>query len=208
MPDDLEYFEQPFESEPDVDAHANQREYADVKNQLAVQMLKKMRDSLTHVIQLLEDGDAPRATRRLVDLVTHQKSFESKLQSQTGSRVVEGVFDGLAMVGADGARYDVSANYASKSRLVEGDMLKLTIQPDGTYVFKQIGPVERERLVGKLHLDPSTQEHVVHCGDQVYNVLTASVTYHKGMPGDEMVIVVPRGGQCRWAAVENIVNTS
>lgn len=199
MPDDF------FENEPEVDTHANAIEYGDARNQLAVQILKKMRESITHVIQLLETGDTTRATRQLVDLVTHTQDARGSFELKTGSRVVEGVFDGVSMVGSDGARYEVPQNYASKSRLVEGDMLKLTIQPDGTYVFKQIGPVERQRLVGRLHVDPSTQEHVVHSENQVYKVLTASVTYYKGVPGDEVVIIVPRDGNSGWAAVENIV---
>lgn len=194
-----------FELEPEVDSHADRLEYGDVRNQLAVQMLKKMRESITHVIQLLETGDTIRGTRQLVDLVSHTHDVRGAFELKTGSRVVEGVFDGVSMVGSDGARYEVPQNYASKSRLVEGDILKLTIQPDGTYVFKQIGPVERQRLVGRLHLDPSTQEHVVHSENQVYKVLTASVTYYKGVPGDEVVIIVPRDGNSGWAAVENIV---
>lgn len=195
-----------FENEPDVESHANRVEFADTRNQLAVQMLKKMRDSITHVINLLEQGDSARATRQLVDLVTHHNGLTQDMERKTGSRVIEGVFDGEMMVGADGARYQVSENYASKSRLVEGDILKLTIQPDGTHVYKQIGPVERQRLFGKLAIDPSTQEHVVACDDQVYKVLTASVTYYKGMAGDEVVIVVPRAGGSNWAAVESVVS--
>ena len=205
---DEEFFEEEnlFEVEPEVEVHASNIEHGETRNRLAVQMLKKVRDSITHVVQLLEAGDTTRATRQLVDLVTHDASVTRDLQMKTGSRVIEGVFDGIMMIGSDGARYQVPANYASKSRLVEGDMLKLIIQPNGTNVFKQIGPVERQRIVGKLHLDPSTQEHVVACEDRVYKVLAASVTYYRGMPGDEVVILVARDGNSGWAAVENIVS--
>ncbi len=191
-----------FENEPEAETHAHGKEHTHVRQELAVQMLKKVRDSITHVIQLLETGDTARATRQLVDLVVSEK--ESGTQS--GNRVLEGVFDGVCMVGSDGLRYDIPHNYASKSKLVEGDILKLTIQPDGTYLYKQIGPVERQRLIGRLHVDTSTQEPVVHAGERVYKVLTASVTYYKGVPGDEVVILVPRDGDSLWAAVENIVS--
>ncbi len=194
-----------FEMEPEVEVHANQIEHAQTRDQLAVQMLKKVRDSITHVVALLEAGDTARATRQLVDLVTHDVAVTRELQMKTGSRVVEGVFDGVSMIGSDGTRYQVPVNYASKSRLVEGDILKLTIQPSGTSVFKQIGPVERQRLVGKLSFNASTQEHVVACDDRVYKVLAASVTYYRGAPGDEVVILVARNGNSAWAAVENIV---
>ena len=201
---DFEEEEFGFEAEPDVDTHANTREYADARNRLALQMLKQTRDSLTHVIHLLEEGDTAKATRHLVDFVSAKKSMESELEQKTGSHVVEGVFDGQAMVGADGVRYAVPENYASKSKLVEGDMLKLMIKPDGGYVFKQIGPVERCRLTGVLSVDMSTQEPVVVCGQDVYKVLGASISYHKGIPGDDVTILLPAGGSSIWGAIERI----
>ena len=62
-------------------------------------------------------------------------------------QVVLGTFDGQIMIGEDGKQYPVPANYASKSKLIEGDMLKLTITPEGNFVYKQIGPVERKFLI-------------------------------------------------------------
>jgi hypothetical protein len=61
-----------------------------------------------------------------------------------GERIIEGVFNGEKMVGPDGKEYAVSPNYASKSKIVEGDMMKLTITNNGKFIFKQIGPVERK----------------------------------------------------------------
>ena len=49
--------------------------------------------------------------------------------------VVEGVFDGERMMGTDGIKYNVPPNYASKSKLLEGDILKLVIQEDGSFIF-------------------------------------------------------------------------
>ncbi len=198
--------EEQFELEPDVEEHANVMEVGNERDRLAVQMLKQVRDSITHVIHLLEEGDTARATRHMVDFVSRRKAVEGELEMTTGSRVLEGVFDGQSMVGGDGARYAVPENYASKSKLVEGDMLKLLIKPDGGYLYKQIGPVERTRIAGKLSIDSSTQEPVVVCGDDVYKVLAASVSYFKGIPGDEVVVVVPAGGKCVWAAVEKVHN--
>lgn len=201
---DEETEEEEFEVEPEVDLHANRAEHGDVRGRLALQMLKQVRDSMNHVIQLLEEGDTTRATRHMVDFVSGKKRAVAELEATSGSRVLEGVFDGQAMVGGDGMRYAVPENYSSKSKLVEGDILKLTIQPDGTNVFKQIGPIERRRLVGQLAVDADTMEPVVMCGEDVYKVLAASVSYFKGIPGDEVVILVPSGDHCAWAAVERI----
>ena len=84
---------------------------------------------------------------------------EPKLQDvvQPGSqdsigKIIEGQFDGQNMIGPDGKVYPVPANYASKSKLVEGDTLKLTIAQDGSFIYKQIGPVERKKIIAKISL--------------------------------------------------------
>ena len=122
--------------------------------------------------------------------------------------IVEGVFNGQVMIGPDGKRYSVPANYASKSKLVEGDILKLTITDDGSFIFKQISPVERARLVGHLIKDKDTNTFVVLAGDKIYRVLMASVTYFKGEEGDEVVILVPKDNDSAWAAIENIIKNN
>ena len=122
--------------------------------------------------------------------------------------VVEGVFNGQVMIGPDGKKYSVPANYASKSKLVEGDILKLTITSDGSFIFKQISPVDRARLVGHLIKDKDTNTFVVLAGDKIYKVLMASVTYFKGSEGDEVVILVPKDSDSHWAAVENIIKNN
>lgn len=122
-----------------------------------------------------------------------------------GSRIIEGVFDGQNMVGPDGKQYSVPANYASKSKLVEGDVLKLTITRDGSFIYKQIGPIERQRIVGELLRDEMTGEFKVMGNGKAHRVLLASITYFKGEVGDDVVILVPKDGESRWAAVENII---
>ena len=198
--------EQSFESEPDVQTHASHQEFgAEARARLSLQMLKQVQQSLAHVIQLLEDGDAASATRQMVNFVMNKKQFEQTFERETGSRVIEGVFDGIGMVGPEGTRYQIPENYASKSRLVEGDMLKLTIHSDGSHVYKQIAPVERRRITGKIGTDPVTSCLVVMSGEDLYKVLTASVSYFKVMPGDEVVILVPGSGRSAWAALESVV---
>lgn len=146
------------------------------------------------------DGDQVTAvTKRQADQLT-EPSF------QGNNQVIEGVFNGQNMVGADGKVYTVPANYASKSKLVEGDILKLTIKPDGTFVYKQIGPVERKRMVGTLVRDAMTGEFSVVVGKRSYKVILAAITYYKGEAGDEVVILTPEDGESAWAAVENLIS--
>jgi hypothetical protein len=116
-------------------------------------------------------------------------------------KIIEGVFDGQNMVGSDGKTYPVPANYASKSKLVQGDILKLTIADDGAFMYKQIGPIPRKQIVGML-----TQEnghYFVEVAGKQYRVLLASVTYFKAKPGDQVSVNVPEDdSHAEWAALE------
>lgn len=116
-------------------------------------------------------------------------------------KIIEGVFDGQNMVGSDSKTYPVPANYASKSKLVQGDILKLTISEDGTFLYKQIGPIPRKQLVGVLELQDG--HYFVKVGEKKYRVLLASVTYFKAKPGDQVSVNVPQDEQdTEWAALE------
>ena len=116
-------------------------------------------------------------------------------------KVIEGVFDGQGMIGPDGKSYPVPANYASKSKLIEGDILKLTIADDGGFIYKQIGPVARRQVIGTLVQHDGG--YYVEVGGHEYRVLLASVTYFKAKVGDQVSIIIPEDNRdAVWAAVE------
>lgn len=127
-----------------------------------------------------------------------------KIDEDAEGNVVEGTFDGQIMIGIDGKQYPVPANYASKSKLVEGDMLKLTITPDGSFVYKQIGPADRKSVIGIVSQDEKGN-YCIFSEGKPYKVLLASVTYFKAEPGDEVVIMIPREIEATWAAIENVL---
>lgn len=165
------------------------------------QLIASAEDAIRTAKGMLEGG----SDETVSEEIDHLEKAKSVGSVEDDGRVVEGVFDGLNMVGPDGKQYNVPANYASKSKLVEGDVLKLTISNDGSFVFKQIGPVDRRRLIGMLTQDEATGEYQVLTNGKNYKVLLASITYFKGEVGDEVVVLVPVDKQTEWAAVENIV---
>ncbi len=140
-----------------------------------------------------------------VDLVLGLNEKEKPKEKTEEGRVVEGVFDGQNMIGQDGKEYTVPPNYASKSKLVEGDILKLNITGQGSFIYKQIGPIERKRVVAELDYDPLKNQYSACLGDKDWKLLTASATYYKGEKGDEVIILVPQTSKSTWAAVENII---
>lgn len=140
------------------------------------------------------------AKELLTSLVGEETVQSAKLQEEPVGKIVEGVFDGQNMVGSDGKTYPVPANYASKSKLVQGDILKLTIAEDGTFLYKQIGPVPRMQKVGTLRLENG--HYFVDVDKKSYRVLLASVTYFKAKPGDQVSVNIPEDGSGEWAALE------
>jgi hypothetical protein len=141
------------------------------------------------------------ATELIVSLVGEDPKIAASSKEEVLGKVIEGVFDGQNMVGSDSKTYPVPANYASKSKLVQGDILKLTIADDGAFLYKQIGPVPRKQVVGALKLENG--HYFVSVGDKDYRVLLASVTYFKAKPGDQVSVNVPESDtNAEWAALE------
>lgn len=122
-------------------------------------------------------------------------------QENVSGKIVEGVFDGRVMIDAEGKNYPVPANYASKSKLVEGDILKLTIADDGSFIYKQINPVLRKQIIGTLAQHDGT--YYVEANGTEYQILLASVTYFRIKEGDQVTIIIPEDNpDATWAAVE------
>lgn len=152
---------------------------------------------------LIQEAETSLAAAKelLVSLVGDDVEQIASVKDENLGKVIEGVFDGQNMVGSDGKTYPVPANYASKSKLVQGDILKLTIGDDGAFMYKQIGPIPRKQVVGALELKEG--HYFVKVGDKEYRVLLASVTYFKAKPGDQVSVNVPEDdANAEWAALE------
>lgn len=168
---------------------------------LIAQMIDSAEKNIQSAKQMLREMmGGPASKANLSQLAEKASSFSVS----EGGKIIEGVFDGQNMIGPDKKQYPVPANYASKSKLVEGDVLKLTIAEDGSFIYKQIGPVERKKMLGMLTVDEKGDFRVLAEG-KPYKVLLASLTYFKAEAGDEVTVVVPVDQAAEWAAVENVI---
>lgn len=152
---------------------------------------------------LLSEAETNLAAARelLTSLVGDDPVVAQTQREEVAGKVIEGVFDGQNMLGPDGRTYPVPANYASKSKLVQGDILKLTIADDGSFIYKQIGPVPRKQVIGTLLQHDGA--YFVEIAGKEYKVLLASVTYFKGQVGDQVSVVIPEDDEdVEWAALE------
>lgn len=167
---------------------------------IADKQIKRLRSLLTEA-----ETSIAAAKELLISLVGEEDDDTAKAIPPAG-KVIEGVFDGQNMIGPDGKTYPVPANYASKSKLVQGDILKLTIADDGTFIYKQIGPVPRKKVIGLL--SQKNGHYYVEVEGKEYRVLLASVTYFKAKPNDQVTVVVPEDDSAEWAAIEAAITAS
>ena len=169
---------------------------------LALEMIDGAESSLRSAKQVLNEITG--GAKGKAKLSKAAEKLDKTIATEEGEEtIVEGVFDGQSMMGPDGKMYPVPANYASKSKLVPGDVLKLTITEDGSFLYKQIGPVERKRVVGALTYEDN--QYKVVANGSAYKVLLASVTYFHGEVGDNVTLVVPALDDGEWGAIENVL---
>lgn len=119
------------------------------------------------------------------------------------SKIIEWVFTGEDMLGADKNHYPVPVNYASKSKLVQGDRMKLTIDGNGKMLYKQIKQIERESKIGLL--TQNNGKYQIISEGVSYDVLTAAVTHFKADIGDTVTILIPAWKEATFGAIEAVM---
>ena len=168
---------------------------------LALEMVESAESNLRSAKQILHElagtsGPAKETYSKMA------KELEP-IDTEGEDNIVEGVFNGQTMMDKHDKEYPIPANYASKSKLIPGDVLKLTVKDDGSFLYKQIGPIERKRIIGTLTYEDG--QYKVIASGKAYKVLLASVTYYKGEVGDKVTLVVPELEDSEWGAIENIL---
>lgn len=115
---------------------------------------------------------------------------------------ITGTYDGQFMIAADGKKYPVPENYASKSVIVYGDRLKM-FSLGGESRFKQIERVKRQRTSGVL-VKKEGRFHVV-TSDGSHRVLPSAVSHFDLKEGGEVQIILPLDNRhAPFAAIENV----
>lgn len=170
-------------------------------------------DQLLQIQELIESASSSLKTanallRNITGIADTDRERHMTRASHMGAgpvsgKVVEGSFDGQNMVDSAGNTYPVPANYASKSKLVEGDGMKLTITDEGKFIYKQIAPVQRRTAAGVL-IQEDGQYKVLVSG-KAYRVLLASVTFYRAEVGDQVTVLLPEEGEAKWGAVDAVI---
>ena len=140
-----------------------------------------------------------------IDLNAPVKLSTSGLHSYSdeNAKIIEWVFTWEEMLGSDWNKYPVPVNYASKSKMVQWDKLKLTIDQNGRMTYKQIAPIEREVRTGLL--TDNKWKYQVVCDWDVYDLLTAAVTHFKAEIWDTLSVLLPKWKPASFAAIDAVI---
>ncbi len=116
-------------------------------------------------------------------------------------QIIEWVYDGVYMIWSDNKKYPVPLNYASKSKLISWDILKLTILSNWKLMYKLIQPANRNYL--KATLSKTDNDFIAIWDDwKTYKLNAAAVTYFNLQIWDEISIIANAEWKWEYAAIE------
>jgi len=118
------------------------------------------------------------------------------------TKEIYGVFDGQHMVSDGGKMYPVMPNYASTTKLVEGDRLKLVIGEGGMH-YKQVERVKTGIFIGMAKEVEGRM--MIEYNGKYYKAIQASLNYHDVKDGQELFIVLPLDRDADWVAIEGVI---
>lgn len=118
---------------------------------------------------------------------------------------VEGKYDGKYIIASDGSKHEVPSNYAAKSRLVYGDILKI-IEEDGKKVFKQIEKVARKNLEGVVTKKEGKWHVLTEAGSHL--LLDRAIEFNQVKLKDLIDVVLPESNlSAPFAAFNKVVKS-
>jgi len=156
------------------------------------------------MVKRFAEGDFELDQKDLEEFEKLAKKFVNYTQDNE-IKVVEGVFDGYFMIGSDKNKYPVPLNYASKTKLIPWDVLKLRIMEDGKLVYKLIWPAPRKYIKATLSQTEEGKPVAITDDGKTYFLNPAAVTFFKGKPWDELSIIVNADGKGNHAAIEALI---
>ena len=127
---------------------------------------------------------------------------EERKSHYQGIPGTEGVFDGQYLIAEDGRKTEVPANYAAKSKLVYGDILKV-FTDGGKQIFKQIDRVERKKIEGIMAKKEGRWYLLSDTGS--YRVSDVSADYNKAELNDRAAAFIPaENPKVSFAALDRV----
>ena len=109
-----------------------------VRNSINKAEMELKRAKLTLGQLMHFDPSNPESLTAYLEEMRAENPENLKSYKEEGMEVIEGIFDGYYMIGANQMKYPVPVNYSSKTKLIPGDVLKLKILADGKFITLEL----------------------------------------------------------------------
>ncbi len=131
---------------------------------------------------------------------------KKKLNKENILQTLEWLFDWVSFIDSNWAKYPVPMNYASKSKLVPWDKLKLRIMKNWDFVFKLIEKAPRQKITAILSKDKEGKRIAIYKNKYVFLLNHASVSYYKWKPWDKILIIVNKSKPWKYAVLDAVLS--
>lgn len=169
--------------------------------QAIVDFITSAEKSIKNAKKLLKDVIEENNINLETDIDLDTKGLNS--YNSDNSKIIEWVFTWIEMLWADWNKYPVPVNYSSKSKLVQWDKLKLTIEANWKMLYKQILPIERDYKTWLIVKEKDKYQVISEW--MTYDLLTAAVTHFKANIWDKITIILPAWKQATFAAIDALI---
>ena len=169
-------------------------------------LLQKIETDIKRARMLIENSDNSwLSSHKQVSADDASQELQIHTNPTDAVQIVEWVYDGYFMVGSDKKKYPVPMNYASKTKLIPWDVLKLRVMEDGKLIYKLIGQANRKYVKATLSKTDENKFTALTDDGDMYYLNQAAVTYYKGQTGDELSIIVNGDGIGNFGAIEAVI---
>ncbi len=174
--------------------------------QLTLKGLNKTVHNIEKEIQKVKSSIEKLSSIDIKTLDITKLILNNKIDKNEVSETIEWEFDGVVLIDKDWKKYPVPTNYASKSKLISWDEMKLNIMKNGKMIFKLIKKVERHTIQAILSKDSTSDKDIaIYKNKYIFILNHAAVSYHKWKPGDKVLITVNKSKPWKFAALDTIM---
>ena len=169
------------------------------------ELLLKIETDIKRARMLIENTEQGLSSRKSVSIDDVAWQLQTHTNPEDATQIVEWIYNGYFMVGSDKKKYPVPMNYASKTKLIPGDVLKLRVMEDGKLIYKLIGQANRKYVKATLSKTDENKFTALTDNGDIYYLNQAAVTYYKWTTGNELSIIVNADWIGNYAAVEAVI---
>jgi hypothetical protein len=112
-------------------------------------------------------------------------------------------YNGDSIIDDQGVIYPINKNYASKSRLIDGDVLIMRTDSQGGIYYKLSKPVPRKTVIADIK--ETNGQYIAIYNNKSYKILTAASNFYELYNNCQAMIVISITEDNKWCAIDGKV---